>query len=81
MVAKLGHPWFLTRNAIRNLWTTAEDGDTLDVLLLIDEPAFTGCLVRARLLGAIEAAQTSDGRTERNDRLIAVAANRILTRR
>jgi inorganic pyrophosphatase len=54
--------------------TTAEDGDPLDVLLLMDEPAFTGCLVRARLLGVIEAAQTSDGKTERNDRLIAVAA-------
>ena len=40
----------------------------------MDEPAFTGCLVRARLLGVIEAAQTSDGKTERNDRLIAVAA-------
>ncbi len=47
MVAKLGHPWFLTRNAIRNLWTTAEDGDALDVLLLIDEPAFTGCRASA----------------------------------
>jgi len=54
--------------------TTADDGDPLDVLLLMDEPAFTGCLVRARLLGVIEAAQTSDGKTERNDRLIAVAA-------
>ena len=40
----------------------------------MDEPAFTECLVRARLLGVIEAAQTSDGKTERNDRLIAVAA-------
>ena len=54
--------------------TTADDGDPLVFLLLMDEPAFTGCLVRARLLGVIEAAQTSDGKTERNDRLIAVAA-------
>src|SRR5437588_2563890 len=38
--------------------TTADDGDPLDV----------------SLLGVIEAAQTSDGKTERNDRLIAVAA-------
>src|SRR5439155_5757061 len=43
-------------------------------LLLMDEPAFTECLVRARLLGVIEAAQTIDGKTERNDPLIAVAA-------
>jgi inorganic pyrophosphatase len=54
--------------------TTADDGDPLDVLLLMDEPAFTGCVVQGRLLGVIEAEQTSDGKTERNDRLIAVAA-------
>jgi inorganic pyrophosphatase len=54
--------------------TEADDGDPLDVLLLMEEPAFTGCLVEARLLGVIEAEQTEDGKTERNDRLIAVAA-------
>jgi inorganic pyrophosphatase len=54
--------------------TVAEDGDPLDVLLLMDEPVFTGCLVEARLLGVIEAEQTKNGKTERNDRLIAVAA-------
>jgi inorganic pyrophosphatase len=55
--------------------TEGGDGDPLDVLLLMDEPAFTGCLVRARLLGVIEAEQTErDGVTTRNDRLIAAAA-------
>jgi inorganic pyrophosphatase len=55
--------------------TLGEDGDPLDVLVLMDEPAFTGCLVEARLLGVIEALQTErDGKTMRNDRLIAVAA-------
>ncbi len=54
--------------------TTAEDGDPLDVLLLMDEPAFTGCLVNARVLGVIEAEQTEKGKTERNDRVVAVAA-------
>src|ERR687894_835887 len=34
--------------------TTGGDGDPLDVLVLMDEPAFTGCLVRVRLLGVIE---------------------------
>ena len=53
--------------------TTAEDGDPLDVLLLMDEPAFTGCIVEARVLGVIEAEQTQAGKTERNDRLVAVA--------
>lgn len=55
--------------------TRGEDGDALDVLLLMDEPAFVGCLVAARLLGVIEAKQTEKGKTMRNDRLIAVAAN------
>jgi inorganic pyrophosphatase len=55
--------------------TRGGDGDPLDVLVLMDEPAFTGCLVPARLLGVIEAKQTEKGKTERNDRLIAVAAN------
>jgi inorganic pyrophosphatase len=56
--------------------TKGGDGDPLDVLVLMDEPAFAGCLVPARLIGAIEADQTEeDGQTERNDRLIAVAAD------
>ena len=54
--------------------TLGGDGDPLDVLLLMDEPAFPGCLVEARLIGVIEAEQTEEGATERNDRLIAVAA-------
>jgi inorganic pyrophosphatase len=54
--------------------TVADDGDPLDVLLLMDEPTFTGCLIEARPLGVIEAEQTKKGKTKRNDRLIAVAA-------
>ena len=54
--------------------TLGGDGDPLDVLVLMDEPAFTGCLVLARLIGVIEAEQTEGGETTRNDRLIAVAA-------
>ena len=54
--------------------TIAADGDPLDVLLLMDEPAFVGCLIEARILGVIEAEQTDEGKTERNDRLIAIAA-------
>jgi inorganic pyrophosphatase len=55
--------------------TKGEDGDPLDVLVLMDEPAFAGCLVACRLVGVIEAEQTEKGKTERNDRLIAVAEN------
>src|SRR5919199_1807176 len=54
--------------------TRGGDGDPLDVLVLMDEPAFAGCLVTVRLLGVIEAEQTEGDATTRNDRLIAVAA-------
>ena len=62
--------------------TLGGDGDPLDVLVLMDEPAFAGCLVRTRLVGVIEAEQTErDGETERNDRLVGVAADsRLHTR-
>lgn len=54
--------------------TVGGDGDPLDVLLLMDEPVFAGCLVASRLIGVIEAKQTErNGATMRNDRLIAVA--------
>jgi inorganic pyrophosphatase len=53
--------------------TQADDGDPLDVLLLMDQPAFPGCVVEARLIGVIEGEQVQDGNGERNDRLLAVA--------
>src|SRR5262245_31454553 len=55
--------------------TEGGDGDPLDVLVLMDEPVFVGCLVPSRLIGDIKAEQTEKGRTTRNDRLIAVAAD------
>src|ERR1700761_3060986 len=51
----------------------APDGDPIDVLLLMDEPAFPGIAVRARLIGIIEGEQTDGKHTNRNDRLVAVA--------
>jgi inorganic pyrophosphatase len=53
--------------------TLAGDGDPLDILVLMDAPAVPGCVVSVRLLGAIEATQTENKTTTRNDRLIAVA--------
>jgi inorganic pyrophosphatase len=55
--------------------TRADDGDPEDILVIMDEPTFTGCVVPTRLVGVIEAEQTEDGETERNDRLVAVAAH------
>lgn len=53
--------------------TIGGDGDPLDVLVLMEEPAFPGCVLLVRLLGAMEVEQTERGKTKRNDRLIAVA--------
>jgi inorganic pyrophosphatase len=52
--------------------TRAEDDDPLDIIVLMDQPAFAGCLVHARLLGVMEAEQTKNGKVYRNDRLLAV---------
>ena len=54
--------------------TKGEDGDPLDVLVMMDEPAYPGCIVECRMIGALKAKQTErDGRVEENDRLIAVS--------
>ena len=54
--------------------TEAEDGDPVDVLLLMDEPVFAGCVVPSRLIGVLEAEQREkNGKKERNDRLVAVS--------
>jgi len=55
--------------------TLGGDGDPMDVLILMDEPAFVGCLVESRLIGVVEAEQTEGGETTRNDRLIAVSTH------
>jgi len=49
--------------------TLNDDGDPVDVALFLDQHAFPGCVVRARLLGAIGMEQ--DG--ENNDRLVAAS--------
>jgi inorganic pyrophosphatase len=33
--------------------TLAEDGDPVDVLVLMDQPAFPGCVLKCRLVGVI----------------------------
>jgi len=55
--------------------TLGEDGDPLDILVLMDAPVHPGCLSDVRLLGVIEGEQTEDGKTERNDRLLGVAVH------
>ncbi len=52
--------------------TLAEDGDPTDVLVLMDEPAFPGCLLKCRTIGIIEGEQGKRKKTERNDRIVAI---------
>jgi inorganic pyrophosphatase len=54
--------------------TKGGDGDPLDVLVIMDEPAYPGCVVECRIIGALKAKQTEkDNKTEENDRLVAVS--------
>jgi len=55
--------------------TKADDGDPIDVLVLMDEPAFAGCVLTCRLIGVIEGEQSNrkkNAKKVRNDRLVAV---------
>lgn len=52
--------------------TLADDGDPLDVLVLMDEPAFPGCKLGCRIVGIIEGEQGEKGDKERNDRVVCV---------
>jgi inorganic pyrophosphatase len=52
--------------------TRAEDGDPLDVLVLMDEPAFPGCVLFARVIGVIEGEESDKKQRVRNDRVIAI---------
>jgi inorganic pyrophosphatase len=59
--------------------TCSEDGDPLDVLILNDEPTFSGCQIDCRLIGVLPALQRNVGQQEkRNDRVIAVAEASVL---
>jgi inorganic pyrophosphatase len=56
--------------------TIGDDGDPLDILVLMEASVVPGCVVRARLVGAIEAEQKGKGESWiRNDRLIAIATH------
>lgn len=52
--------------------TKAGDGDPVDVLVLMDEPAFTGCVLECRLVGIIQGQQGDKKDKVRNDRLVAI---------
>lgn len=61
--------------------TKGGDGDPLDVLVMMDEPTFAGCVVECRLIGVLRAKQSKNGRMVQNDRFIAVAETSVHYRR
>ncbi|HEY5745249.1 MAG TPA: inorganic diphosphatase [Chryseolinea sp.] len=52
--------------------TLAGDGDPLDVLVMSETPAVSGCLMECRVVGAITARQRDKNKWVRNDRVLAV---------
>jgi inorganic pyrophosphatase len=50
--------------------TLGEDGDPLDALVLLDEPTFPGCLIRARTVGMFRMRDEAGG----DDKLVCVVA-------
>jgi inorganic pyrophosphatase len=59
--------------------TLGQDGDPLDVLVIMEEPTHPGCLISTRLLGVLEAKQQDKkGKEIRNDRLVGVSDCSVL---
>ena len=48
--------------------TLAEDGDPLDVIVLVDEPSFTGCMMEVRPVGVLHMFD----QTENDEKVLAV---------
>jgi len=63
--------WYFPTILALCLKPSPQIGDPLDVLLLMDEPAFPGCAVHARLIGVIEGEQLAGKKKIQNDRLVA----------
>lgn len=59
--------------------TVAEDGDALDVLVVMDEPVPVGVVLEAKLIGVLVAEQREQEAQEatQNDRLIAVPVTEV----
>jgi inorganic pyrophosphatase len=53
--------------------TLGDDGDPLDILVMMDEPAHVGCLLDVRLIGVIEALQIEASKRTVNNRLVGVS--------
>jgi inorganic pyrophosphatase len=58
--------------------TKGEDGDPIDALVISEFQGFPGCLMDCRIIGCIQAEQTSGGKTVRNDRFLAVPEQSVV---
>src|SRR5207253_9411783 len=54
--------------------TLSDDGDPLDVLVLVDAPSFTGCVITVRPIGALR--MIDQGRED--EKILAVGTNNPL---
>jgi len=56
--------------------TLAPDGDPADILVLMDEPVFTGCIAEVRIIGIINAEQIEKVETKpvENNRLLGITS-------
>lgn len=53
--------------------THGEDGDPLDILVLSEYQGFPGCIMDVRLIGCLQATQSTGGKKSyRNDRFIGI---------
>jgi inorganic pyrophosphatase len=52
--------------------TEADDGDPVDVLVLMDQPVFPGIALSCRPIGVIEGEEIDKKKKVRNDRIVAV---------
>jgi inorganic pyrophosphatase len=58
--------------------TKGEDGDPIDALVISEFQGFPGCLLECRIVGCIQVEQTSQGKTVRNDRYLAVPEQSVV---
>lgn len=57
--------------------TIGGDGDPMDVLIIMEQPTYPGCVIECRVIGVIKAVQTEGKKQLRNDRIVAVAESSL----
>jgi inorganic pyrophosphatase len=55
--------------------TKGADGDPLDAIVIHEAVTYPGTVIKCQVLGVLEVSQSENGKTLRNDRIIATPAN------